>query len=111
MNLTKITSVTILCYDLNAAHEASFNNPGMPLVLAKGQNGDAIVLKAIYRNRFGRFAKIGYLRFGATKVMWTDTRRLYLGEFSESPAEVAQASIDEVVKAANASAACPVNSR
>jgi hypothetical protein len=108
MNLTQITSVTALCLDLHKAYVASFENPGMPVILAKGQDGTAIVLQATYRNRFGRFAKIGYLRFGSVKPVWVDTRRLYLDEFSENPAEIARASIAEAVQAANGSAASTV---
>ena len=70
-----ITSLTHLTLDIFAAVNAArkYHGDGV-LILAKGNDGTAIVIKAIYPNRNRREIAYGYLRFGAEAPVWVGKR-------------------------------------
>lgn len=74
--MKNITSVTHTTLSIGAAHYASKNNHKATVVLGKCDEGTSIVIQATNVSRRSRFVKCGYVRFGARKEVWVETREL-----------------------------------
>lgn len=72
-----ITSVTHLTLSIGQAYTASKNNKALgPVILAKGNDGTAIVIEARFPNRREPSYRAGYLRFGASNPVWCVEQKL-----------------------------------
>ena len=75
--MTSITALTHLTLSIGSAVSASTKNPCLgTVILAKGDEGTALVVERAFRNRRAIFYKAGYLRAGSNKTVWVETREL-----------------------------------
>ena len=91
-----ITATTTVTSSIVDSVYASRENKGLGfIVIAKGNEGTAVVIESQFENRRAVHFRYGYLRFGARKPIWVGATML-------GPGTSIEKMIAAVVEAANA---------